>query len=278
MTRAGEAERYLAAASPNLIVIDDPSAAEAARWVRRARRHGIPVASVHDLGLARVPSDLQIDGSLATVRGSRPADLQGPEFAILDPAIPEVRARRTPRVPGKVLITLGGGAHVRALGARLATRIAAAAPAAEIDVAAGFTRSRRRPALPPRCRWIVAPAGLTDALASASVAVVAGGVTLYEACALGTPTVAFPVTRAQRPTTAAAAAAGAAIDAAAPAIARAMDRAADGVAALLAEPARAAEMGARGIALVDGRGAARVASHLRALASIGARKDRRHVA
>ena len=277
VTGAAEAGRRLATAPPDLVVIDDPSAIEAGRWVRRARRHAVSVASIHDLGLARVPSDLQIDGSLAMVNGARPADLQGPEFAILDPAIPEVRARRTPRVPAKVLITLGGGAHVRALGARLATRIAAAVPAAAIDIAAGFTSSRR-PALPPRCRWIVAPAGLTDALAKASVAVVAGGVTLYEACALGTPTVTFPVTRAQRPATSAAATAGATIDAAAPTISRAMDRAANGVAALLAEPARAAAMGARGMALVDGRGAARVASRLRALALTGERKDRRHVA
>jgi len=37
------------------------------------------------------------DGSLTRVPGSIPAELQSPEFAILDPSIPETRARKPPR-------------------------------------------------------------------------------------------------------------------------------------------------------------------------------------
>jgi hypothetical protein len=79
--------------------------------------HHIPVATIHDLDLARMPSDLQIDGRLTPLPGSIPAELPGPELAILDPSIPETRARKPPRAPHRVLITLDGGAHVRTVGA-----------------------------------------------------------------------------------------------------------------------------------------------------------------
>ena len=272
-----DAEGALVGDPPDLIVVDDPSAAQAVRWVRRARRHNIPVATIHDLGLTRVPSDLQIDGSLTRIPGSTPAELQGPEFAILDPSIPEMRARKPPRDPHRVLITLGGGAHVRMAGATLARRISSVIPNAQIVLAAGFEPFQRQP-LPPRCRWIVAPAGMADALATAAVAVVAGGLTLYEACALGTPIVAMPVVPAQRFTIRAAAAAGAAIDASASTPAQTLTRAADGVVRLLTRPGEAARQGARASRLVDGEGAARVARHLEALAASSLRRERRHVA
>ena len=37
---------------PRVLVVDDPSAAAVRAWVRRARRAGVPVATVHDLGIA----------------------------------------------------------------------------------------------------------------------------------------------------------------------------------------------------------------------------------
>jgi hypothetical protein len=61
-----------------LVVVDDPSPRVNAQAVARARRHGIPVASVHDAGLVRVASDLSIDGGVARPAGVPPADLQGP--------------------------------------------------------------------------------------------------------------------------------------------------------------------------------------------------------
>ena len=66
-------------------------------------RHGALAA------VDRLSSDLRIDGTVTQGRGSVPADLQGPEFAIHDPIIPEMRSRRPPRDPQRVLITLGGG-------------------------------------------------------------------------------------------------------------------------------------------------------------------------
>ena len=49
---------------PAVLVVDDPSAQQATRWVRRARQLRIPVATLHDLGLAYVESELSIDGSI----------------------------------------------------------------------------------------------------------------------------------------------------------------------------------------------------------------------
>jgi spore coat polysaccharide biosynthesis predicted glycosyltransferase SpsG len=112
---------------------------------------------------------------------------------------------------------------------------------------------------------VSAPDGLSDRLASAGAAVVAGGVTLCEACALGTPAVAVPVVRAQRRAVAAAASAGAAIAVLDASERDTADRVATHIARILTQPSVAAGLSRRARRLVDGHGAARVASRIRAL-------------
>jgi hypothetical protein len=258
----------LAMLGAELVVVDDPSPLHAARWIAVARQYGLPVAQVTDLGARDLGADVTIDGSLTRLPGSIPADLQGPEFAILDPAIVEVRERRSPRVPGRVLIALGGGTHVRTLGATLARRITAVVPQASVDIAAGFSRFRPV-ALPPRCRWIGAPHGLAEPLSTAAVAVVAGGVSLYEACTLGTPAIAIAVVPGQLSTVRAFARAGAVVSAAGPSRERTIDRASSGVAALLRSPRRRTALGRAGARLIDGHGASRVGAMLVSLAARG---------
>lgn len=247
---------------PDLVVVDDPVAESADAWVRRARRLGVAVASIHDLGLAYVESDLVIDGTLSP-RGAAHggAALSGPRFAILDPAIVAVRQeQRSPR-PGRVLIALGGGAHVLSLAGRLSRAIAERSPDAVIGVVRGFAAGR--PASLAHATWIDAPEGLAAELAMAQVAVVAGGVTLYEACALGVPVVAVPVTAAQHRTSRAAAGHGAAIDLGRPPVDDGMvSRAADAVAALLQNEPLRRRQSAAALKLVDGHGAFRVATGL----------------
>lgn len=258
----------LGAFGPSLVVVDDPSAAAATRWVRRARRAGVPVASVHDLGLAYVASDLLVDGS---VRAGAPppgsALLAGPAYAILDPAVTSVRrARPRPRA-GRVLMALGGGRHVRGAAVQLSAAMAGRVPHADFRVARGFASSRAWPAL-AHGSWIEAPDGLAGELAEASVAVVAGGVTLYEACALGVPAIAVAVTAAQRQTIRAMARLGAVIDGGGPTFdAARCDRVADQVARLLASPPECRRQMRAARRLVDGRGAWRVARRLHALAA-----------
>jgi spore coat polysaccharide biosynthesis predicted glycosyltransferase SpsG len=120
-------------------------------------------------------------------------------------------------------------------------------------------------------------------LTGARAAVVAGGITLYEACALGVPTIAVPIVRAQRPAVRAMARAGAVVHVpAAPPGPPAAARVARQTLALLDGNETRGRLSLRARRLVDGHGAARVAAVLRRLAagepleSLLAAIDRRH--
>lgn len=254
---------------PCVLVLDDPSAEHAEVWVNRARRLGVPVATVHDLGLGYVPSDLGIDGSVRPHRAMRGrlGDLRGPAYAMLDPAIVRWRDRRAALVERtRVLVALGGGSHVVALASRLSDAIVDAHPGARVRVAAGFSDAPRLPAL-AHAEWVTAPDGLGEELARAAVAVVAGGVTLYEACAIGTPAVATALTPAQALTIRALADADATADAGSAAISRNAGRLARHVSHLLRDARARRRMAAAGQLLVDGRGVFRVADRVRELAN-----------
>jgi spore coat polysaccharide biosynthesis predicted glycosyltransferase SpsG len=250
--------RLLRSLGPRLLVLDTPVAADARRWLAAARRHGVPVASVHDRGIAPVASDLAIDGSVTgprTIAGAS-RTLKGPRYMIVDPRV-SGRPRARPSRAVSVLIAFGGGARTH-LAWRVARAVRHALPEADIRVAGGF-------APPPANRdrhdveWVGPKPSLVPMLASASTAVLAGGVTLYEAAALGVAAVAIPVVPAQAPTVRALARAGVTLETSSAA------DAADAVARLMAAPDLRRSMGKRGAALVDGRGAGRVARHLRAL-------------
>lgn len=262
----GSASAVLAREAPDLVVIDDPNAAAANRWCAAARRAGTPVASVHDLGLARCASDLPIDGSIVPLRvKSGQRALTGPRYAVINPDLRRLRASGNTRSHGRarprVLITLGGGARARMAG-RLALRLARCRPDIDVCVAGGFLAAPQRPAL-RNVRWLASADRLAGELARATVAVVAGGVTLYEACCLGVPTVAVAVVRAQRPTIRAFAARGALVDAG---TSRDTARAIRCVVTLLDDERARRALKRRARAQVDGRGALRVASALRQLA------------
>jgi len=248
---------------PSLIVVDDPSPVEETRWVRRARRLRVPVATIRDLEGRDSESDLSIDGSV-TARPARGADvLRGPRYAILDPAVNEARQAGRSARAGRVLIALGGGAHVYAMAACLVDAIADRIPGADIRVARGFSR-RHAPAL-AGASWVTAPGGLVAELSGAAVAVVAGGVTLYEACALGVPAVALAVVPGQRRTVRAMARHGAVIDGGGqPWDETAGQRVASAVRDLMA-PSTARRQARTAMRLIDGRGAFRVAGRLRSL-------------
>jgi UDP-2,4-diacetamido-2,4,6-trideoxy-beta-L-altropyranose hydrolase len=250
--------------APQLVIVDDPSGPDACAWVAHARRRGVPVASVHDLGRGVVPSDLVIDGSVSAVPACGRIDLAGPEFAILDPQVRERRQRPCVREADRVLIALGGGAHVRQFGSALAFGLCRAVPGLEIVVAAGFAGGRL-PDLPAGGQWIQAKRGLAAELSRCAAAVVGGGVTLYEACALGTPVVVVAVAPGQRTTIRSFASRGAALDAGPALSPRAVSRVAAGVAALLEGGPDVEALTAHARDLIDGCGAFRVAACLTAL-------------
>ena len=136
----------LARGDVRLLVIDDPDARAAADALTLARRHGAMVASIHDLGLAPIASDLAIDGSLAMLRKAWPATdaLLGPRYAVLDPSLltagPSVGQSMRAQSEGRlrVLVSLGGGPRVTA-GLRIARAIADANQDAWVTLAAGFS-------------------------------------------------------------------------------------------------------------------------------------------
>jgi spore coat polysaccharide biosynthesis predicted glycosyltransferase SpsG len=263
-----ESDRQLRALAPALLVIDDPSPAGTRSWLARARRLGVPVATIHDLGGGYAPSDLIVDGSIRP--GARPKEapaLLGPAFAILDPSFASVRSASQPR-SRRILIALGGGTHVRRLAGDLCREIVRRVPDAEIRVVQGFVSRRRLPVLRTG-RWVTAPGGLSDELSTAAAAIVAGGVTLYEACAMGVPVVGLAVTGEQQHTIQSIARHRAVIDGGGPSAIDRTARCADAIARFLSSKPLRRRYSAAACALVDGRGAFRVAVRLRRLMAEG---------
>lgn len=244
---------------PAMVVVDDPSSAEGRPWVDGARRRGIPVAALCDGGVGHVAADLVIDGSVRA--SATTADLAGPRYAVVDPRVPLLRRAR-PRAGRRVCIAVGGGAHVFSQVPPLVAALARLAPDVRIDVAPGFT-ARRRPALAAG-RWIP-PAALASTLALADLAVVAGGLTAYEACALGVPAVAVAVVPSQQPTVRGLAKRRAVVDGGPLYGADAPARIGRVAAALMGAPARRHQLARTARQLVDGRGAERIAAALRRL-------------
>jgi spore coat polysaccharide biosynthesis predicted glycosyltransferase SpsG len=262
----------------DVLVVDDPSARHGASWIRSAQLAGIPSVAVHDAGIGVRRADLVIDGSIAAHPGRRDTRaLSGPSFCILDPAVLHVRRRprgdRRRRRP-VVLVSLGGGDQVRQHAARVVSEIARRCPEVSIRVATGMSDAPL-PALPGG-RWIVRRNGLGCALHGADVAVVAGGVTLYEACAIGTPAVATAVVPAQRVAIDAFVRAGAALDGGCigtmPDVAA--RRIAAAVASLVGATAARKRLVFNGRRLVDGQGALRAARQIRQLRILDRRKVR----
>ncbi len=270
----GSARRLIEQGRISLLVIDDPVAAAAQSWAEAATRKGIPVASLHDLGIAPIRSDLGVDGSIAPGRLPGAATrLSGPRFAVLHPKFAKARQRgRAPvRASGRrVLIALGGGSRQR-LATELARAIRLARPDLDVRVAGGFS-SRRRASHKGPARWLTSRPTLAAELMRADLAVVGGGMTLYEACCLGVPAFAVPVVAAQRPAVRAFIARGCAASLGPSAsVARAISpkrklaAAAGRISRLASDKGRRAGLATAARRLVDGRGADRVAKALRAM-------------
>ena len=257
---AADALGVLDGVRPDLLVIDTPILRDGLRWLRAARARRVAVASIHDCGIAPLASDLAIDGSLAAtapIPGAR-RTLFGARYIVIDDGV----RRSSPRDAAgpTVVIALGGGPRVTLAGA-IARRLRRAAPGVRIRVAGGLAgagRATRRQGI----EWVGPQNGLARVLAAADVAVVAGGLTLYEAAAIGTPAVAVPIVRSQRRTVEAFARERAV---SAPRPDAGVAGIADAAADLLSSPDLAARMAKRARRLVDGRGTARVAAVLQRL-------------
>ncbi len=227
-----------------------------------ARRYAVPVVSLHDLGLARVPSTLAVDGSVSSPALGWPstAVLRGLPYAVIRQPMLTRRAGPVRRV----LVSLGGGPRV-ALTRAIVREVARRHPEIEIvvtqpGIAATSGASRVTPATLPN--------GLAPALARADVAIVGGGVSLYEAIAAGVPAVAVAVVAPQRPTIRAFAAMGLARDGSGRARTQedVAHRVADRVDETIRDLSWRRHVRRAGPRAIDGRGASRVARAIAALA------------
>lgn len=265
----GGPRRVLAETPCDVLVVDDPNHRAAAQWIRAGRRAGRRVVSVHDLGIGCLEGDLVVDGSVVrkpVLRRAGGLVVAGPRFAVLDPRL--LSWRRRGAEPGgvfRVLIALGGGTNVT-LAAEIADALTAADERIHVRIAGGFTAGGHlQMRVQPRVCWLGRSPGLGRELSRADVAVVGGGVTLYEACALGVPTVAVPVVDAQRETIAGFVRKGAATGIVDGPVE--LDRVVELVMALAESRRKRQGVAERAAALVDGRGAARVAQFVTRLAT-----------
>ncbi len=122
--------RTLVQAGLGLLVIDDPSGRAALPWLRAARRAGIPVASIHDVGVAPLATDLAVDGSLGARRVgglgiAAGACRLGPAYAVLSPDLPSRRTSRAPAVRRQATLVVGlGGGRQAAAGVSIVRHLA----------------------------------------------------------------------------------------------------------------------------------------------------------
>ena len=90
---------WLPIASPAALLIDTRHKEGLNLLINEAHRHNVPVASIHDLGLAPLPSDLIIDGSIGLDTSRAPANcadyFTGPSYLVLDDAC--ARFHRQPK-------------------------------------------------------------------------------------------------------------------------------------------------------------------------------------
>jgi spore coat polysaccharide biosynthesis predicted glycosyltransferase SpsG len=219
------------------------------------------VVSLHDLGRGRLATTLAVDGSVTSPAAGWPAarTLRGLPFAVIRPP----QRARVARVVTTVLISLGGGP--RASWARAVTTELLRRRPDLVVFATGSADAGADRVAPPT--MVAAPDGLAPWLARVDVAIVGGGVSLYEAVAAGVPTVAVAVVPAQRPTIRGFAARRLTVDAGGPlaslrALAR---RIGDRFERIAADAAGRRYVRQAGPRAVDGRGARRVAREIAAV-------------
>lgn len=181
--------------------------------------------------------------------------LAGERYALLSPAT----AAATPRPIGdrveSVLVTFGG-ADSSGHGEVVAGALRSALPGTDLVLVRGPWSAA---GAPDGVHLVSVRDGLGDVLAQTDLVVTASGVTLLEALHLGRPIVCTVIAENQRQAASAAEAAGAAVLAD-------LAGAADAAVALAADPDRRRALGSRAAALVDGRGAVRVADVVARLA------------
>lgn len=233
-----------------------------AAYISAARASGARVLVIEDgVRLSRYDADLILDQNLgAESRNYGINALLGTPYVLLRPEFSE-RARPKRFFSSAcqtLLISLGGGDCSRAVNDVLDAIkdissgleiVVALGPDSTMPDTQGTVRFERDPDMPALMEW-------------ADIAILAGGITSWEASYMGLPAIYTPTAENQRPIARALAAAGAGLYAeGAPSLVAA-------VASLLGDANRRATLSASAQALVDGQGAQRVIGKMLSLSEI----------
>lgn len=269
---AAETARALQAAGDFDWLVVDHYAVDA-RWENSLRRTGRSTLVIDDLADRPHDCDLLLDVNLQEPEGRYaglvPAwcqQLLGPQYALLRPQFVAARpgpARRDGRV-ARLLVFFGGSDHDNLTGLALTTLAELGRDDLAVDVVLGASNPRRRE-LEALCSALAgvtchfSVADMAALMAAADLAIGAAGVTTWERACLGLPALVVTIAANQRPTAACAARRGIltwlgdAREVTATTLAAALR-------AALAAPATLMAQSRRGMDLVDGGGAARVAA------------------
>lgn len=213
----------------------------------------LPLATVGES--SRCPdAGTWIDYHAGSAQGADDRRLGGPAYVPLDPRF----AGRTPQIGDRVqrvLVLAGGSGSVLAAAGRLAVSAAEALPGVTVCAPAGIAAQAGH-----GVAALDDPVDVLDALAGVDVAIVGAGMTLYEVAAAGVPCIAVGLVDNQRVVIEGCQATGIAIgvdgtrDDPAPAVLAGLVR--------LGERGARAALSARARAVIDGKGAERIADAL----------------
>jgi UDP-2,4-diacetamido-2,4,6-trideoxy-beta-L-altropyranose hydrolase len=237
-------------------------------WFERLAPRKHVVVMIDDLGDRQVPEDVLVvnctpEAPASPARTSNANDFLGPRYALLRPEFAQP-VRRHPRKPvEQVLVTVGGG-DPHGLTPRLTALARRALPSSRIEAVIGPLFDEvlfgRLNGLRAGVTYHRRPQDMRGLMLAADLAVSAGGQTLYELAATGTPTIAVRVADNQTRNLEGFERAGALVwagDAADPYL---EPRVANALQELAGDAARRTQLGVNGRWMVDGRGAERVAA------------------
>jgi len=252
------------------VVVVDTDALEGEQ-LSALRETGAFVAAIDDTADRTLPVDLIINGSVGAERlPYRTQDatvrLLGPSYALLREGFATLPARVMADRIRRLLITTGGSDFHRVM-PRLVRWARAALPEAHLEIVIGPLIAARdaveqEARAAGRATIHDDPWDLRDLMLGADLALSGGGQTTYELVATGTPAVAIRMAPNQTVTLAGLAAAGALRRIGDAQDARLQERLLSELRALDRDAAARQAMSERGRALVDGRGAERVAERL----------------
>ena len=182
------------------VILDLPDTSE--DLVHALRRW--PLASLGSGGPGRDVVPIRIDGMLPRpgygddFRGA--FRYEGPEYIILRPEFASLRGRRRePQDPPESVLVMLGGSDLRGWSVRIARLVLRVWPEARVYVVLGPAANEVMLPLNSRIELLYDPPHVSELMAKAEVAVLSGGIALYEALSVGVPTLAIPVVRAQEP-------------------------------------------------------------------------------